>query len=532
MNNKLLVELLNKIPHLIDAGCFDDAFLSSKKALSALEKIDKNDFYYTLMFNLAGFFVDVGGMAGNDEACVIGLDIFEKHRDEFIEKFKTNYLYNFANAKSNFLKKNKKLLAANFSNAKDFVDVKNIYWQAVKAFKEEKESLSLECMVNLANSLRSQYRFVEALKYYDEVNSTGEDIPQAWVNRSELLISINHLTKSLSVRMIREIKRGYENAALSKNIPPDWKPYYQFCAKNAQKQIENFYTDDLLESDVEDDIETQNEFEQHSDYRKWCLNSHLSLSEHAFYCKCIASGRDDLTILENVIGNNSIASMEMVLNRLKSEFSFARYVYFESLNNNLSSTEDHEACFSELMNDEILGINVERIRTSFRICFGILDKIAVALCDLFGIQKEKGEMIAFQNFWNRSSDRINFFESLNNDGVLALYSIATDLNTRAGQEGEWSFYKKWRNSLEHDFIVIYKGDKPLDVLGSFRGFKKDIILISENDFWESLAHVLQLTRSAIFSFVYAVRQNAEKDSEIKDLLGQIVVQKKDFLLER
>jgi len=165
--------------------------------------------------------------------------------------------------------------------------------------------------------------------------------------------------------------------------------------------------------------------------------------------------------------------MEMVLNRLKSEFYFARHLYYEYYTSDIEDSLQFESYFSELFNDELLGLDVEKIRTVFRLCFGILDKIGVAICELYDIYPSRSKDISFQNFWKLDcNDRRERFDTIRNPGLLALYSIATDLNKH--KDGEWAFLKEWRNSLEHQFVVIHKSDEPSDIYSSYK-FIDDIV---------------------------------------------------------
>jgi len=64
-----------------------------------------------------------------------------------------------------------------------------------------------------------------------------------------------------------------------------------------------------------------------------------------------------------------------------------------------------------------------------------------------------------------------------------------------------------RNDLEHAFVVIHKSDTPSDIYHSY-DFMKNIVFIREEEFTEHLKRLLQLTRSAIFSFVFTIRDKA------------------------
>ena len=104
----------------------------------------------------------------------------------------------------------------------------------------------------------------------------------------------------------------------------------------------------------------------------------------------------------------------------------------------------------------------EFLRTSFRLCFGILDRIAQGLNELYELADPK-EDLYFESFWRpqnqRKKDdekRWNKINQQKNMGLVALYSIATDLNL---QDGQWGFFKKYRNHLEHGLLILFPSDK-------------------------------------------------------------------------
>lgn len=99
--------------------------------------------------------------------------------------------------------------------------------------------------------------------------------------------------------------------------------------------------------------------------------------------------------------------MELLLNRIKSEFSLARLLYYCSL----APEEEwliykNELKFTELFEDEWIGVEAEMLRNSFRICFGILDKIAYAICDLFQLALPKEQIPPFESFWRSKWEKL------------------------------------------------------------------------------------------------------------------------------
>lgn len=526
---------LNNASKMIDRGQFEGSYklcLYLKELLGEVSTPTEPSFYYTL-FRLAGLFVDIGHMASKKEASYIGLEMMESDSFEHCLA-RDSYYYCLGNAKGN-------LIQSAYENQVD-IDVKltrqlsevsSLFLKAILICRVKRIETQPQYLVNLANNLKQQYRISEALALYDQVIAMNLDIAQAWVNRSECLISLNSITKMHTVQQSKEISLGYRKASLSKCIPPNWAKDYSMRAEKIDSDIEKDCSD--MGVDLEDSSHLdEQEYQSLSEYRRWCLDNFLSLSEHGLYCKCYGSARDNLNIPvpTRAMAGDFILPMEKVLNRLKSEFGLARLMLYEYKSVKKSEYIDDDACYAELYDNELLGTNIEKLRTAFRICFGILDKIGNAIALLFDLQlktnKGKVKPSYFHTFWElENEDRRQKFEAYDNEGLIGLYSIACDLNHKL--KGELSFYKQWRNALEHSFVFVYENEKPEDIEKSL-AYYEEPVFISESEFVESAEHVLQLTRSAIFSFVFAVRIKSEKGTpkNIPDILikNKFVEQKK------
>ena len=521
-----MVKELERLTRLVDVGEFSSALSNLYVFLEALEgSQDKDGAYYIMLFNIAGIFIDIGHMQPNMEASNKGLQILERNKTEIMEQVEEDpYYYNLSNAKSNLIQE-KNPFNQTFETIEQLVELKSYLWKTIKLSNENKGVSPPTYTVNLGNALKQQFRLVEALKCYDDVNSLNLDIPQSWINRSESLMLLNQVSNTYSIQMLEQIKSGYENVITSDQLPPQWIDNYKEKIIFHQNKIDETCKETGIEEELHDQETTLKEYEELSDFRKFCLDNNLTLSEHGLYCKCAGSARDNLTIptLTGVVGD-FVVPMEMVLNRLKSEFSFSRRLYFEFLTHETEDDLQHESCFSELFNEELLGLDVERLRTAFRLCFGVLDKIGVAICELYDLYPPNGQ-VSFQSFWQlNSGNRRKRFDSIVNPGLLALYSIATDLNYR--KEGEWAFFKQWRNDLEHKFVVVHKSDEPSDIYNSY-SFMDGIIFIKEEDFIEHLKRLFQITRSAIFSFVFTVRDKAMKEKKEDGSYISISISKQD-----
>lgn len=514
---------------LVDSGDFPTCFSKAVTILEKIEKITDNKFREHFLFNLSGIFIDIGAMQPNELSAELGLKIIEENKEAFIEiSGEGEYYYNLSNARANFIAESNPFNHT-FESIEQLIEIKSLLWKAVKCNRRDSKPTPPQTLVNLANILKRQFRLSEALYFYDRVNDLNLDIPQSWINRSETLKMLNQVSGSFSFQMMHEVKAGYEKVISSAEIPPSWREYYQKQVKHHENKIADAYTEsgiEMVDRDTEQH-ETLKEFESLSDFRRFVLTKHLSLSEHGLYCACAGSARDNLTIpTGSGIYGDFVPAMEMVLNRLKSEFSLARRFHYEYLNEKVDEESLHESCYSELFNDELLGINIEKLRTAFRLCFGILDKIAAAICDLYQVQPSNGS-IYFQGFWQLDqAGRREKFEKIKTPGLLALYSLATDLNER--KDGELAFFKQWRNDLEHKFVVIHESVDPIDIYDSFKSNDK-IITIVESDFLEHLEQLLQITRSAIFSFVFCVREKGLQEKKNDGIYVQNTIGRKDYL---
>jgi tetratricopeptide (TPR) repeat protein len=511
MNVYNIASEIDRLSNMVDKGMFDAAFDGVEAISAALDgNVDHDAVYFRIISAVASLYIDIGAMKPCKTSAEKGLSILTLYPNEIAEQIEQHtYYYNLSNAKSNFIE-DKNPFNHTFSTIQQLIEIKTLLWKAIKSCETaHKIQVDPTFIVNLGNALKQQFRLTEALDCYDRVNSLQLDIPQAWINRSETLMLLNEVSGSYSIQMMEQIKKGYESVLLSKEIPPSWIDYYKEQAAFHQKKIAKACKEHNVKLDSHDSDKTRAEYNSLTEYRKFCLDRGLTLSEHGLYCACVGSARDNLTIpTSSGLVGDFVIPMEMVLNRLKSEFSFARHLYYEYICEDTDYELINDSCFSELFNDELLGVDVEKLRAAFRSCFGILDKIGIAVCELFDVYPSN-KTVYFQSFWQLDQDdRRDKFNSIKNPGLLALYSIATDLNDRKG--GEWSFLKQLRNDLEHEFVVIHKMDEPSDVYGSYK-FMDQIVFIQEEVFLNHFERILQLTRSAIFSFVFAVREKARAE---------------------
>jgi hypothetical protein len=155
-------------------------------------------------------------------------------------------------------------------------------------------------------------------------------------------------------------------------------------------------------------------------------------------------------------------------------------------------------------------METEFLRTSLRLCFGILDKIARGVCEFLNLSTDR-ENLYFDSFWRaggKNNARWDILSKVSDPGIVALYSLATDLNERGG--GEWSRLKRYRNLFEHEICIVCQDSAPeLPTWLAQNQFER----ISERELRSDAMDALRFTRAAIFYFAFFVRSRSRKSDE-------------------
>lgn len=460
----------------------------------------------------AGYLIDAGKRVKNLEVIRLGITVFENNY-KWLQKFTSqpHLEYNIGNGKTGIfdIQRTDPTFRYTLASTKLLTEIKNHYWKAYKLTKTEERRKWPELLVNLGQSLSTSGRVIEAIQFYDMVLRDFPSHPNANVSRAYDLIWLNQNSGSYSVNQLWQASENLRMAAKQPSAMPQDKEKWLKEAQILENKLqEHGYTSSQIAHDY---ALTSEEKKEHSEYRIWCLKHFLTLSEHAIYCDCIGARRDDLSIVmsSRSITGEFIEQMEHALNRFKSEFGWARLQLYQSELNSWH-TYDNEVTFSELFEDEVIGMRSEMLRTSMRIAFSILDKIANSLCELFDVAR-KEDNVSFFRFWRPKDPRWEKIKTMENPGLIGLHSIATDLHQRSG--GEWGIYKEWRDLLEHRLLSLTTSDEPIDMLKVYEG-DRVAVSVPYKEFRFNNLRLLQLVRSAIFMFVYCVRNKAfaEEDS--------------------
>ena len=339
-----------------------------------------------LAFRLAGTLIDVGSESHQAQPVHDALALVDSCRPEIAEVVGEAHLeYVLGNAKDALFdsQHHDRSFIPMPAEINLLVEAKNHFWRAYRTVPEDNVGLMVELCVNLGNTLRKSFRIIEALQFYDTALQVVPSFGMAHMNRAITLHWLELETGTVSKNQLVQIARGYEAAAKSTRVPPGIR---RIAVAEAALVRERLVALGTSAGDDEDAATIARETEEHQPYRKALLANHLTLSEHALICSCVGARTDDLSIPTKgrPLAGSAIPRMELLTNRLKSEFSLARYCYYKGTRGDPGLKRRFDpVAYTELMDGECVGIVPEMLRTSVRLCFGILDKIAHGLCDFF-----------------------------------------------------------------------------------------------------------------------------------------------------
>lgn len=500
--------LSQKINAFLDRGDFISARKTVTTELTKLENLP-DDQKIIKQSELYGFLIDIGNES-RTEGDLMEAITFLKANQQLLSKGKSKpyYYYNLGNAVDGvariFYFHNRGIHPLDVQKEK-FQESIQYYWTAWNSVSQDR-NLRLQIAINLSNSLIIVGRGVEAVQFLDEVLAIAPNYPQALISRVDHLNWIWQYTNCApTIAMFMQIYHNYDKGIKTNTLPPHVLQRAHSQRSTLRKEIEK--RGFTLEDSAKEILETKKEFERHTPFRKYSINNYVTLNEHGIYCGCVANEKDDLRIGVHfgAFTAEVLPKMELLLNRLKSEFAFARWSYYNSLKE--AQSLEFDVLYSELLEDEVITPKMELMRSSFRICYGILDKIALGVCKLFEVPAKR---IHFETFWEDAKVK-PLLNNTRNLHLNALYSIACDLNT---SYGELKHFKNWRNKLEHNLLIVKDTtNNSTDLLKVFED-KEFVAVVDSEEFKAKALHLLQLTRAAIISFVYCVRlQTIEHPSE-------------------
>ena len=265
------------------------------------------------------------------------------------------------------------------------------------------------------------------------------------------------------------------------------------------------------------------------EYRRWCIDNHLFLSPlNDLYIDDLAFAEDDIYISEILTSlEEKMPVVFGMFNQLKQEYVSARLFYFESQKQTAKPHfSDKRTHLTETLDYAQFSLRVEKLKTSFKTVYGILDKIAYFLNSYFDLGIKEND-ITFSSVWKSEKSGRNGYAYKNvlnienNFPLASLYWIAQDIDEKFGKDSnpELKRLRKIRNFLEHKYTIVTWNYNTSDPFQSH----PSALYLDESELNEKTLELFKVVREAIICLSLCV--NAEERRKREALSDNTIVAK-------
>ncbi|AWG20780.1 hypothetical protein FFWV33_04110 [Flavobacterium faecale] len=424
-----------------------------------------NNFEPVEVVNLLAIIFETGRETGSEKDINFGLNLSEKQNLEgFSDENKMTFHYNVANGWS-YLQQ----LTQNF-NSDEFwsFDLRESEQQIINlrlalSFSKNSRNNQQKCeiLTNLGILFSHLGRFSEAQLYWQRAIKIDSTFSMALGN---IGFSLFHYSKILydSGHQLLFLKLAYKY--LNKAINTDIYEEANAAFKNIISILES-----IIDIEKLSDIQNLKTFsigdsKAEQEYRTWCLKNHLFLNPLNDVITDNIAGHDCLLLPTITLKFDKPPIYQTIFNQIKQEFVSARHLLFEGLTQKQTHYSDKDNIQLDTLDYAVYSYSSEKIKTTFRLCYSILDKIGYLMNDYLDLE-HKPEKVSFRGIWSfydkstRTVKINNKIIDTQNWAFKGLYWLSKDLYEKNEEfshsiEPEAKKLAQIRNFIEHKSFKI------------------------------------------------------------------------------
>lgn len=430
----------------------------------------------------AGVLIDAGPSAGDKHAIEEGIDLFRRLLFEFPNE--AGLHYNLANGLMALADQQPYAGSAWYLDTASIRSEGRSHLQKAISSEDNAPVLST-AFANLGNALIKAHRWVEAYDAYTKALENDRSNAIASTGAAKLLLRCSNRGIGNKGILLSVAARHLKAA----NVHPG--RIAELAGKRAQEDLTPLLQMQLPNSNPPD-------LSAASDYEKFVARHRLALSPTIEGLDCSLKRWDSLrfgSITEPVGTASGVPPLFAMLNVMKSDFLAARYLAYQAL----TAKFPDSGFYTDTLDYAVYGIVPSLLSLAQRACIDVLDKIAAATTEYFGIPGD----VKVVYFWKRWFDNPQkgqqkaWHPSLRphidkgNTALIALADISFDID----EDGFLVRKKAFRHSSTHRFTVLHDmGCRP-----SRESAQIEHCEIGE--FKDQLIESLQLARAAVLYFV-------------------------------
>ena len=378
--------------------------------------------------------------------------------------------------------------------------------------------LRCQILTNLGNLLSSAGRAIEALEPRSEALVIE---PRFWMARGNLGTGLaryaRHMHSSYHAAALflcadRELTRAITDAQLHPHFGyPEALASFEREKTWIGERVNLADLSEYLQPD--DDVELGKSLAERS-YRSWCLSNHLFLNPINDGMACAAAADDSLPLPDLVAKLGDPPSLQGFFNQLKQEYVSARWSYYSGTHPSRPHFSDRDVTLFNTLDSPAYGLAVEQVRTSYRIAYSLLDKVAFFLNEYLSLKIPIGQ-VSFGRVWRDRSGPKGVldkrFATSKNHTLRGLYWLSKDIldpDFKDSTAPDAQALSDIRNHLEHRYLKIHEifaitpgmqRPDPTDKFVDTMAYS-----VGRRDFEAKTLRLLKLVRAALFHLTLAM----------------------------
>lgn len=373
-----------------------------------------------------------------------------------------------------------------------------------KTFLLLPEVMQASILVNLGNSLSAFGRGLEAIELYDSALELVPKYAMAQGNRGEAMYALlPSIPDSGHASLLAAYAHLYLEATQAEDA--NWengninaKPHYKTYADHIATKINPAQI--RLRQSLNEFSLGQSKAEQ--DYRRWSLRHNLFLNPLNALGNVSIAATDRMNLPSHITPIIDPPQYIAWFNQMKQEYIGARWFLYEGTRLPKRHFADRERYLVNTLDYPAFSLQSEKLRTAFRLAYGLLDKVAGFVNTYYGLGID-AKRVDLRSVWRDKKVELRpEFVDKKNLALRGLYWLALDIigDDPADQDSiapEATELKRIRNLLEHRSLVIREMGT-----ASAMGAVETIIL---SDFERHALHILKLARAALMYLAFSMR---------------------------
>lgn len=393
--------------------------------------------------------------------------------------------------------------------------------QAICESEFERSDAVRQCQIrtNLANSLSTVGRSVEAIEEYSSIIEANPNFAMALGNRADAISTYSYYLYDPGHKclLLDQSRRDYRDA-----LRPDalWDSGFmqdvadQFVTKRSE--IEKDLTAAQFDQNFDLSGFSLGETTEEQEYRQWCLTNCLYINPLNDITTEAIAANDVLHLPSHSYGLDEKIRFPAFYNILKQEYVSARFHLFNSQPKDEEHFADRDVLLMDSFDYGVFGVRAEQLKLAFRSAYSIFDKIALFVNDYFQIGLT-AQQVSFRKIWQRKINNRDFvlrkaFVGSQNLPLRGLYFLSKDFFDKKFSELASQDAKdlvQLRNFLEHRFTTLtHLG---MDEESSDSHKRVDLI-----EFQQKAMKLLKLSRAALIYLSLAMHREEQFRKEKSD----------------